>query len=352
MSEEGMKILAFTNGTASHIWRFDPLVRRFHAKTPHQMAVTNFDQWNDETLGADIIILEMISGQHQVDTAHNLGAKVIYEADDAVIDSYGEERKNLMHLGDHGRKSAIETIRKCDAITVTNQTLAENYARFTDKPIYVLPIYMDYEYYGDVIEMKQPERNTDEIRIGWFGSKGHFEDLRMILPAVREVLEKHDNVKFVYCGYGGMESDRLSQQVQWGEDVFKEIPRHRREFHPGAPAHYWKYKHRFLDLDIGLCPLVDDYFNKNKVATKWLEYSALETPSICSPTVYGDVVKHNETGFIANTVGEWTHYMNKLIEDAEERNRIGQGASKEVFHKHNFENHWKDWERAYLEVLK
>lgn len=346
-----MNILAFTNDTASHLWRFDPIARRFMRKRDHEMIVVSFEQWNDETLGADLVIMEQLASPHVVDTCHNLGAKVIFEADDAFIDTYDESRENLTHLTDEQREQNIKTIQKVDALTVTSEELKENYGRFTDKPIHVLPIYMDYEYYGDVIDLKMPERNTDEIRVGWFGGKSHFEDLRMVVPAIKAVLEKYENVKFVYCGYGGTTSERISNQIQWGEDVFSEIPRDRREFHPGVPAEYWKYKHRFLDLDIGLCPLIDDEFNKHKVHTKWLEYSALRTPSVCSPTVYDKVVADGKTGFIADTTKDWEEHISHLVEHERARKNMGQAASKEVRENHNVEDYWKEWEKVYREVV-
>jgi O-antigen biosynthesis protein len=261
-------------------------------------------------------------------------------------------RRLILMEGNDFRSNMIQTIRKCDALTVTNQALAENYARFTDKPIYVLPIYMDYDYYGDAIKTKLPKRNTDEVRIGWFGSKSHFEDLRMVLPAIKNVLDKYKNVKFVYVGYGHG-STNLGQMSVWGEEeVFQEIPRDRREFAEGVVEGYWPFRHRMLDFDIGICPLVDDEFNQAKVNTKWLEYSVFETPSVVSPTVYGESVKHGETGLIASTVEEWEESLTKLVENEELRKKIGKAAAKEVAEKWNMEDYWEKWVDVYSKTLK
>lgn len=345
-----IKALAFTNGTASHVWRFDPIARRMNERTPHEMAITTYDQWNNETLGANLVIMEMLAAHQMVDTAHNLGAKVIYEADDVVIDSYGRERKNLMHVDKKFRSSAIETIRKCDAITVITPEMADNYARFTDAPIYVLPIYMDYQYYDShLIEL--PKRNTDEIRLGWFGSKGHFEDLRMVLPAINKVLKADKRVKFIYGGYGGMEGDNPAMKVLWGEDVFKEIPRERREFVPGSPEEYWPTKHRMMDLDIAISPLIDDEFNRAKMYTKYLEYGALGTPGVFSPTVYSKVIKHGQNGYLAKTEGEWEEYLMKLVKDATLRKKMGVTAAEDVRANHDVENYWEKFVETYEKVV-
>lgn len=321
-------------------------------RTEHEMAVTTHDQWNNDTIGANIVIMEMLTSHSMVETCKNMGAKVIYEADDVVLDAYGRERKNLMHVDDGFRSSAIETIRKCDAVTVATEAMKENYARFTDAPIYVLPILMDYDFYGPAELIDMPKRNTDEIRIGWFGGKAHFEDLRMVLPALKEVIERDKRVKFIYCGYGGMESDSLAMEAQWGEDVLKEIPRERREFVPGAPEDYWPYKHRFMDLDIGIAPLVDDGFNRAKCPTKFLEYATLKTPAVCSPTVYEKVVQPGKTGLIARDTKEWANHLLALVKDEKLRRKLAEGASEDVRDNHNIEDRWQEWVRVYQSVLE
>lgn len=351
MNKDHIKALFFSNGTASHIWRIDGIARRANERTEHEIAVTTHDQWNNDTIGANIVIMEMLSSHSMVETCKNMGAKVIYEADDVVLDAYGRERKNLQHVDDKFRTSAIETIRKCDAVTVATEAMKENYSRFTDAPIYVLPILMDYDFYGQAVTTEMPKRNTDEIRIGWFGGKSHFEDLKLVIPALKEVIERDKRVKFIYCGYGGTGGNSLAMEAAWGEDVLSEIPRDRREFVPGANEEFWPMKHRFLDLDIGIAPLVDDYFSGAKCPTKWLEYSALNTPSVLSPTVYSKVVEHGKTGLIAKDTKEWTNHLLALVKDPKLRQKIGTAAAEEVRDKHNLEDRWEEWIQTYEEIL-
>ena len=356
--DKPLNILAFTNETASHRWRLTPIADRINENTPRdEMFVTDFSNWNGELLGANLVILEMLVGSELVDKAHEAGAKVIYEADDAVIDTYGRERKNLQHLDEKTRENAIDTIKKCDAITVTNKLLAENYRRFTDKPIYILPNYVDRTWYRDTYI--KPLRNTDEIRMGWFGSRGHFEDLRMLVPLIKEMLEYFPQLKFIYCGYGGVSDDNLATKLKFGEDVFSEIPRERREFFLPVHEDLWPHKHHTIDLDIGLAPLINDEFNRQKTPIKWMEYAMCDTPTIASRTLYGEhpefenqsVIEHGKTGFLCDNLAEWKDAMTKLIVNGNLRRSMASSAKNEVRENWDIDTKWGRWLDVYREVV-
>lgn len=353
-----LNILVLTNDTASRKWRFDGIADRFHKYTDHEMYITSWANWNGDTVGADLVIMEMLTSSDMVRVMHDQGAKVIFEADDAFIDTYGrEKRKNLTHITEPRREESIKTVAACDAVTVTNKTLADNFARFTDKPVYVLPNYLDFDWYGhDKLNIR---RTTDEIRLGWFGSKGHFEDLRMVLPAIKNVLAKYPNVRFIYCGYGGASSTKGSTELGYGEDVFREIPRSQREFYPPTNTpDIWVMKHKTLDIDIGIAPLIDDYFNHCKSHIKWMEYAVTGAPAVVSPVVYtehpsgvGSAVVDGKTALVAHTTADWEKHLSTLIEDAQKRKQIAKAAKHEVEKKWDLDKHWRDFEKVYLEVV-
>lgn len=341
--------LFFGNGTASHFWRIDGVAERMNVKTPHSMYVTTWQKWNKNIIGANLVILEMIASPDIVKVCHDQGAKVIWEADDAMLDSYGRERKNLQAIEGEHKNITMQVINEVDAITVTTEILKNNYARFTDKPIYVLPNYVDYDLYGtDDLMIK---RTTDEIRIGWFGSQGHLEDLKMVIPALKEVLAKYPNVKLIYCGFGGMSSDKKITEIGWGEDVFKELPREQREYYIGVREDYWPMKHRTLDFDIGICPLIDDTFNWSKSAIKWMEYGVLGKPAVVSPILYGDYVKDGVDALVAHTAEDWVNHLSRLIEDKKLRDTIGGNAKARVEKDFNLENHWTDFTDVFEKVV-
>lgn len=356
--EKPLNILVFTNDTASPKWRFEGQARYFNNETPISMYITSYKTWNGRTMGADIVIIEMLTNKAMVDACKAQGAIVVYEIDDASIDTYDEKgRKHLMHVSDKWKQESIDTIQACDAVTVTNHYLKENIARFYDGPIYILPNYIDLGWYGEPGRLPI-ERATDEVRIGWFGSKGHYEDLVMVTNAVKRVLEKYPQAKFIYTGSGGASSDRASTQVGWGEDFFKDIPRNRREFYKGVDPELWPMKHRTIDLDIGLAPLIDDNFNHCKTGIKWMEYAMVGVPAVVSPVVYaehpeekdGSMVEHGKTAFVANTEDEWVEYISKLVEDATLRKTMAAAALKEVMEKWNLADHLTRFAKVYRNI--
>ncbi len=122
-----LNAIFFGNGTASHCWRIDGTADRVNKYTPDSVYVTTWQKWNKNLAGANLVILEMLASPDIVKTCHEQGAKVIWEADDAMIDSYGDERKNLQKLNTTHRQTTIDVLKEVDALTVTNQKAATAY---------------------------------------------------------------------------------------------------------------------------------------------------------------------------------------------------------------------------------
>jgi len=285
--------------------------------------------------------------QDGVKMAKKQGAKVVYEADDIIIGVGGKDRKMLMDLNEEQTKQTIDTIQMCDAVTVTTETLAEHYRQF-HKKVYVLPNYMDFMWWG---KPWKSEKANDEIRIGWAGSKSHHEDLFILIPVMKKIMEKYDNVRFIYCGYGGMSSSKGSTEVGWGEDVFRDLPLDRREYYIGVPLEYWSVKSKTLGLDIALAPLLDDDFNSGKSNIKWQEYAANLIPGVYSNTVvYNGTIKQGKNGYLASTTKEWVEAIEMYINDKKHADEVAKNAYMDVLNNYNLEDHYKKWVQVYESI--
>jgi glycosyltransferase involved in cell wall biosynthesis len=87
-----------------------------------------------------------------------------------------------------------------------------------------------------------------------------------------------------------------------------------------------------LDCDINLCPLVDNAFNRCKSAIKWYEASVMPTPeaTLAQDTAPYQEIQDGKTGLLFKTPAEFVEKLSLLIEDAQLRKKLGEGARKWV----------------------
>ena len=225
------------------------------------------------------------------------------------------------------------SFKKCDMVSCTTPILAETFKKINPNTA-VLPNLLDFDLFPQVEMVKK------EIRIGWQGGSSHYEDLYMMSKAIKEILKKHDNVKFIFFGdmrfYG----------------LFKDIPEDRIEWHSWLAFKAYPYKLACLNLDIGLCPIVDNIFNRNKSAIKYFEYSAMKLATIASNMPpYSPVIQDKRDGLLVGPDG-WVEAMEMLIRDKELRNKLTKNAYDNVFENHNADTKAHLWTDAYNTLLK
>lgn len=234
------------------------------------------------------------------------------------------------------RDSFRACFRKADLITTTTPIMKDTLGKINPN-VAVLPNYINVTAYPECELVK-----TQEIRIGWQGGYSHYEDLYMIREQLVRVLRENPDVKFVYLGDMGFAGMFLNHGVA-PEQI---------ELHHWGSTEVYPYKLKCLNLDIGLCPVVDNVFNRNKSAIKWLEYSMVGAASIASDIPpYKPVIENNSTGFLVKPDG-WYDAMNNLIKNERLRGVVGQQAKEAVMSYHNIHEHTHEWVSAYDKALK
>lgn len=113
-------------------------------------------------------------------------------------------------------------------------------------------------------------RQRGQVLVGYAGSSSHERDLATLLPALMALMSRCPQVRFETFGLAI--PTELAQR--WPTRVGSY----------GYTRDYASYQKTLFELgwDIGLCPLVDDDFNRAKTATKLLEYSACSIPALCA----------------------------------------------------------------------
>lgn len=225
------------------------------------------------------------------------------------------------------------SFKNADLVTCTTDILAENLRKINPN-VAVLPNLIDFNQYPKVDMVKK------NIRIGWQGGVSHFEDLFMIRDAVGEILKKYPNVTFVYWG----------DMKLYG--LFRKFPMDRVECHDWVNYLVYPYKLACLNLDIGLCPVTENEFNRNKSAIKYFEYSVLKVASIASDwPPYSPCITNGKDGLLAKP-DQWFSAMEELILDKEKRIKLGENAYENIYENHNADKFAYKWQEAYENVLK
>jgi glycosyltransferase involved in cell wall biosynthesis len=148
------------------------------------------------------------------------------------------------------------------------------------------------------------------IVIGWIGSASNTRHLNIIQPALKSIC----------AAYG-------ARLLLVGAPANFSLP--------GVPAEHqlWSYETEPIllsQMDIGIMPLDESIlYAKGKGGYKLFQYMAAGLPVIASPLgINSDIVEHGQNGFLASNYVEWEKYLTILIEQEEERERLGSNGRK------------------------
>lgn len=228
------------------------------------------------------------------------------------------------------------SFKSADLVSCTTPYLADNLKKINPNTI-VLPNLIDFNFWPKVELIKK------EIRIGWQGGASHYEDLWIIKDAIKEILRKHANVKFVFMGdprfYG----------------LFKDIPTDRVECYNWCKMDVYPYKLACANIDIGLCPLIDNEFNKNKSAIKYFEYSMTNAATIASDMLpYSACITPGKDGLLVK--GEdsqtWFNAIEELVLNHIYRESLAKNAYENVRENYNADRGAHLWLDAFEGLMK
>jgi len=261
-------------------------------------------------------------------------AKIVMDIDDNVfeVDEMAPAYVRF-YPGSEPLKNITTIIRDVPILTTSTKYLAGVCAKYRQKPVYVMPNYIDptvYRYDPRLI----PD-NEDKIIIGYQGSSTHYSDLIStgVLYALRRIVNEFDNV---FVNIVGCIID----------DFKLYLPKDRITFTSGATDHkQWRKVWQKLDFDIGIAPLLNSGFNRAKSSIKYYEYSLRKIPAVYSwIDPYLDVVKENETGFLAQDEEEWYEKIKWLVSNQVLRKKMGQVARDDVLNNYTIQRNWHKWE--------
>jgi glycosyltransferase involved in cell wall biosynthesis len=223
--------------------------------------------------------------------------RLVYDFDDAIWLRYVSPRNRyLSYLKAPGKTKAI--CRMASAVTVGNETLAA-FARRYNPAVTVVPSTVALRDYRP--RPCTPARGVQVI--GWTGSHSSAQYLRIVEGALR-ALARRRRFRVVVIG---IDDYRLE-----GVDV---------------ECRSWRAETEVEDLwslDVGIMPLPDDPWTSGKCAMKAIQYMGVGIPAVVSPVGSSrDVVRDGVCGFHAASEAEWVRALERLLDSAELRNRMG-----------------------------
>ncbi len=272
------------------------------------------------------------------------GKKIILDLDDNLFE-VKEDQPAYEHYGIGKPKRAIISalISMVDGLFVSTRPLADYYKKIikdiygVDLKIWVLNNYNDKKDFDFV----PAEKEKDKIVIGWTGSTTHFNDLKIVIPALKKLLKEYPNLHIEMMG--GLTHEDAPKLFEDVDDKLLD-----RVF-VGSGTESWEGYPKLLSTykwDIGIAPITDDEFNRGKSHIKFMEYSSYAIPCVASEVYPYFIIKDGETGYLCQK-DEWYIVLKNLIDNKELREKIGKNAQKYVF-----ENlQYKDYKHLWLEAL-
>lgn len=309
--------------------RGEVVARYINSQTAHRM-VCKSDVMYSDMFKTDVMVFQRQCNQSMLpyaQQARKIGIKVVYETDDDLFSIPPEHAKPYKFYSRPDVQNGMESFMAAsDAITVSTGELAMSTRKHTDRPIFIVENCVDFDLWHR-LAMESRRRDAGVVTIGWMASGSHVFDAPLIRRILPGILRRHPNVRVHLIGWVSKSDVTLfeieGQDTSLLEDEFKD----RIKVDPWIDIS--ELPAAMSDFDIGICPLIDNQFNRCKSGVKHLQYSALGIPSVCSPVApYLPLIADGVDGFIAegNTPEAWTEKLEKLIDDEELRKGIGEAA--------------------------
>jgi hypothetical protein len=271
------------------------------------------------------------------------GTTLLYEVDDNLHHVHPESHAyRVFRPGGVALKAHDTWVRNVDGLIVTTPELAGQYSRLTNR-VYVVPNYLDLNIRDWRTPPPRDPRLEGKLVIGWAGGSTHAEDDEPLRGVLDLVLRDYPDVVFALCSHPQMmELFRSRQGLPKDRVVMLD------------PVDFVDYPRIPAQFDIGIAPLRDTLFNRNKSALKIMEYGAWGVPYVAS-----DIAPyrrfHQETkgvgGFLAATKTEWDTALRFLIESDTGRGLTAQFGQKEIWDNWGLQENVGKWEEVLTQSL-
>jgi glycosyltransferase involved in cell wall biosynthesis len=256
--------------------------------------------------GANVILQRRLLAGWQLGFLRRAARRLLFDFDDAIFlrDSYARrgpfDRRRLRRFTD--------MVGRADAVIAGNAFLAEHAARRAPGGLVCLiPTCVDPSRYP----LAEPVRNGPGVELVWVGSSSTLKGLQAVAPLLEDVGRGVPGLRLKLICDRFLHLRHLEvMPVPWTESGEADA---------------------ITAADIGISWVPDDLWSRGKCALKVLQYMAAGLPVIANPVgVQADLVRHGETGFLAETPAEWVQAVWRLAHDPALRRRLGRAGRRLV----------------------
>ncbi|MDZ7372103.1 MAG: glycosyltransferase family 4 protein [candidate division KSB1 bacterium] len=244
--------------------------------------------------------------------------RLIFDFDDAVF--YYPKRASRLKQMLMDRNSANRIIAVADRVIVSTPYLAEHAQRF-NKQVICIPTGVRFADYKDV----KPQKGGRTV-IGWIGSASTQHYIAHIAEPLKRLAQRHDFV-FRVVGAHRLNLPEISVEI---------LP--------------WSLEKEVQDIasfTIGVMPLPDDPWTRGKAGYKLIQYMAAGVPAVGSRVGANcDIIEDGVNGFLASTNAEWYEKLERLIVDADLRERFSERGRQTIREKFSIERLYPLWLEA------
>jgi glycosyltransferase involved in cell wall biosynthesis len=231
--------------------------------------------------------------------------KYILDYDDAIFHRYDLSTNSAVQriLG-----NKINKIMSWSDMVITGNRYLTQYANKNTRDVLEIPTVIDFSRYCN-----SNNNHDDEFVIGWIGTP----ITSYYLLNVFSVLQKFTHTYKARIKLIGFDKDLLPEMnstplelIKWSEQTEVE---------------------EISTFSVGIMPLENDPWSNGKCGLKLIQYMGCGKPVIASPVgVNINIVENNVNGFLADTPGEWYHFLKILYFDKDIRERMGRTNREKI----------------------
>lgn len=256
-------------------------------------------------------------------------------------------------------------LKNSDIITVSTENLKTRLNGLNNNIIIVPNTLLKLFDYDQNVKIKNLN-NKKTVKIGYFGTRTHGNDIKLIETAIHNVKKTLKNKKIILEVVGV-----CSENHKWIKKInmpnnYKNNPTYKDHMknivsnllsrinlmYNSLPyLSFINWMKNEIDWDIAIAPLEDTKINQSKSNLKYLEYTALNIPCIYSNIgPYKEIGEKNTGMVVNNTTEEWENALIKLIEDNELYETILKNAHEDVSKNYMVENASLIWNQILKDV--